>query len=471
MSERLEREIRNAERRLEGIVDSAMDAIITIDEGQNIVLFNPAAERMFGMSRAEALGQPISLLIPPRFREGHGDHIRRFREMGVTGRRMGALGAISGLRKDGHEFPIEASISHVDVDGERLATVILRDITERIANEEARLLLAREVDHRAKNALAVVQALVSQTTAPTTEAFIAAVRGRVGALGRAHGLLAQSRWQGGDMTQLIAEQIEPYHMPGRIRSAGERVVLSPNAVQPFSLLIHELATNAVKHGALSLPEGKVQVSWRFEPGGDLLFDWTETGGPPPNLGDKGFGTTLMSTVLRQLGGQIAIDWTGSGIVAHVRLPRVHCRAGATDEPKAALSEPPVRSATKCRVLVVEDEALVGMEIGKALEAEGFEVLGPAGTLEEAFELLSGGAPPTAAVLDINLNGQLVYPVADLLRARTIPYLFCTGYATVADERHGGRPVVHKPANMRLLVDEVHRLCGTGGATPTGRHAA
>lgn len=146
-----------------------MDAIITINEDQRVILFNPAAEQMFGVSTDEALGESISRFIPERFRRGHDQHILRFGDTGVTGRRMGALGAISGLRSDGTEFPIEASISQVDTGKERLATVILRDITERLANEEARLLLAREVDHRAKNALAVVQALVSLTTAPTVE--------------------------------------------------------------------------------------------------------------------------------------------------------------------------------------------------------------------------------------------------------------------------------------------------------------
>ena len=146
-----------------------MDAIITIDESNNIVLFNPAAERMFGVPGDQALSQPISRFIPQRFRRGHEEHIRRFRETGVTTRDMGALGAISGLREGGEEFPIEASISQVEIDGKRLATVILRDITERKANEDARLLLAREVDHRARNALAVVQALVALTTAPTTD--------------------------------------------------------------------------------------------------------------------------------------------------------------------------------------------------------------------------------------------------------------------------------------------------------------
>ncbi len=198
-------------RRMEGIVESAMDALITVDQNQHIVLFNPAAERMFGVTAQDALGSPIERFIPQRFRQGHAEHIRRFKEAGVTNRRMGALGAISGLRGNGEEFPIEASISQVEVSGQRLATVILRDITERKANEDSRHLLAREVDHRAKNALAVVQALVSLTRADTKEDFITAVRGRVSALSRAHSLLAQNRWEGGDLASIILEETRAYH--------------------------------------------------------------------------------------------------------------------------------------------------------------------------------------------------------------------------------------------------------------------
>lgn len=470
MTDRLHREILETKRRLEGIVDSAMDAIITIDEKQKIILFNPAAERMFSVSQGEALGQPISRFIPHRFRAGHDEHIHRFRQTGVTGRRMGALGAISGLRADGEEFPMEASISQVDVDGERLATVILRDITERIANEEARLLLAREVDHRAKNALAVVQALVSQTTAPTTEGFISAVRGRIGALGRAHSLLAQNRWQGGDMRKIIAEELEAYHKPGQIRLQGDDVILSPNAVQPFSLLIHELATNAVKHGALSVPAGKIDVDWRFFGNSYLLFDWVEHGGPPAIAQPShGFGMSLMSTVVRQLGGTLDLSWGTDGIRVAAQLPSANYRQAANSDSLANVVSP---GEEACRVLIVEDELLVGMEMAKALQEEGWEVVGPVGTLEEAFSILADGPALNAAVLDIKLNGQLVYPVADLLRTRGIPYLFCTGYDGLEpDKRHGEHPIVQKPTNLRLLIESVRVLCCDMPPGPGNRRAA
>ncbi|MEO8612956.1 MAG: PAS domain S-box protein, partial [Chloroflexota bacterium] len=139
LTERLKVEdaLRESEARLRARIESAMDAIITIDESQQIVQFNPAAEKMFQVSADDIIGQPIIKLIPERFRPIHGDHIRAFGEAGVTNRRMGALGAISGLRANGEEFPIEASISQFDVGTGKFYSVILRDITERLRAEQA----------------------------------------------------------------------------------------------------------------------------------------------------------------------------------------------------------------------------------------------------------------------------------------------------------------------------------------------
>jgi PAS domain S-box-containing protein len=359
------REVGDAKRRLEGIVDSAMDAIITIDERNNIVLFNPAAENMFGVARGEAIGEPISRFIPQRFRAGHDEHIERFRRTGVTGRSMGALGAISGLRADNEEFPIEASISQVDIGGERLATVILRDITERRANEEARLMLAREVDHRAKNALAVVQALVALTTAPTTEAFVAAIRGRIAALARAHSLLAQNRWKGGDLSDIVREEAAAYGKPGQIHISGPDLALGPDAVQPISLILHELATNAVKYGALSQPEGRVDLSWEIDAEGKLIIQWAESGGPPVvEPSTRGFGSTLITTMgAKQLGGEISMDWRGGGIVVHAALPKESYRSDQLRQGPPQLPEDGRRErASEGRLLIVEDETLVALEL-------------------------------------------------------------------------------------------------------------
>lgn len=130
-------ELAKANARLNGIIFSAMDAIITVDGDQRIVLFNPAAEKMFGISAPEVLGQDLSRFIPEQFRSAHAQRMSGFGRTGVSTRRMGALGMISGLRANGEEFPIEASISQVEINGEKLFTVILRDVSERARDQSA----------------------------------------------------------------------------------------------------------------------------------------------------------------------------------------------------------------------------------------------------------------------------------------------------------------------------------------------
>jgi len=138
ITERMKAEdlLARSEARLRGILDSAMDAIITVDERQHIVLFNHAAEAVFGCPRDQAIGAPLAWFIPERFRAGHGEHVRRFGSTGPTSRRMGGARVVMGLRRNGEEFPIEASISQTAEQGQRFFTVILRDVTERVRNEE-----------------------------------------------------------------------------------------------------------------------------------------------------------------------------------------------------------------------------------------------------------------------------------------------------------------------------------------------
>ena len=138
-----------SEERLRGILESAMDAVITVDERQHIVLFNAAAEKMFGCPRSEAIGTPLSWFIPERFRSTHGEHIRRFGETGVSSRRMGALRLVTGLARDGREFPIDASISQLTDGGTRYYTVILRDVSERVRAEQALLESKQELQELA----------------------------------------------------------------------------------------------------------------------------------------------------------------------------------------------------------------------------------------------------------------------------------------------------------------------------------
>ena len=162
--------------RLSGVVESAMDAIISIDARQQVRLFNPAAERIFGCTQAEALGQPIEHFVPVRFRQSHAEHLRRFATTGVTSRSMGSLGELFALRCDGSEFPIEASISQADLNGERLFTVIMRDITERKQAEAAlryQLDLTRSITEKATDSIFIndAEGRVTALNAEAEKAF------------------------------------------------------------------------------------------------------------------------------------------------------------------------------------------------------------------------------------------------------------------------------------------------------------
>jgi PAS domain S-box-containing protein len=445
------RDILETRRRMEGIVQSAMDAIITIDEEQRIVLFNPAAEKIFGYSADQVLGKPVTMLIPEQFREGHAAHVRRFFESGVVNRPLiGANGIeLKALRGSGEEFPIEASISQVTVAGERVGTIILRDITERRTSEEARALLAREVDHRAKNALAVAQALVTLTKADNIQDFADSVRGRIAALGRAHSLLSQSHWRGAPLEQLMRDELSPYAKDGQLVLEGTAINISASAVQSLSLLFHELATNAVKHGALGRESGKVKVAWALGRE-SLKIQWSESGGPPVEQPrDEGFGSRLLRQVAgRQLNAQIDFRWDPQGLRVEIGLPaELFMAQPSPAQPAyddAEEGRTPQKPEDHRKILLVEDEELVALELSAELSRLGWAIVGPAGTLAEAQALLSKEVD--AAVLDVNLHGRSIFPVAEQLQKLRVPFVFCTGYEIVDPQgRFPDAPVIRKPA--------------------------
>jgi PAS domain S-box-containing protein len=456
-------ELETANDRLSGIVNSAMDALITIDDQQRIVLFNPAAAQMFGVRAEDMLGEPIGVLLPERFRADHAGHIRSFAETGATNRRMGGLKAITGLRANGEEFPLEASISQIAVGGAWLATIILRDITEREAAECTRRLLAAEVDHRAKNALAVVQAVVSLTRAPSKEAFVEAVLGRISALARAHTILAENHWRGGDMFRIIADETAPYAKPGQIRMLGSSVGVNLSAVQPISLIIHELAANAVKYGALSVDDGRVDVEVNLLESGELRLSWTELGGPavaPPAT--TGFGTTLITKIAnRQLRGVIDIAWPTDGLRLVATLPPPTFDQTHTHPPPAQPAPAPTAPGdgpAGGKVLVVEDELLISLELCEGLRVLGWEIVGPATTVADALRLIDDTPKIDVAILDINLDGEFVYPVAERLRSLGMPFVYCTGYEQPSHEwRRAEDATLRKPVNMALLTQQLRTL--------------
>lgn len=187
------------------------------------------------------------------------------------------------------------------------------DVSERKRAEANQVLLMREVDHRAKNALAVVSSVVRLTRQDTVEGFVEALDGRVAALARAHSLLAQERWTGGDLQMLAGAELAAYG--DAVQMSGPRMVLVPDAVQPTAMVLHELATNAAKHGALSVPAGRVILTWTREADGGLCLAWQESGGPPvPGPpARRGFGSEVLRATGLQLGGPVVFHWEPGGL--------------------------------------------------------------------------------------------------------------------------------------------------------------
>jgi len=214
-----------------------------------------------------------------------------------------------------------------DSDGSIVGAVnCFQDITERKQAEEREKMLAREVDHRAKNLLALVQAAVQLTQADTVNDFKAAIDGRLRALSNAHSLLAQSRWAGVDLHSLVMEELAPYRAAETSRAdiSGPVLVLEPQSAQSIAMILHELTTNAVKYGALSVPSGRLRVEWsRGE--AEIVIRWSEADGPPvkpPNY--QGFGTRLIGPIVEMgLQGKLRYDWNPDGLACEIVIPPGH----------------------------------------------------------------------------------------------------------------------------------------------------
>jgi PAS domain S-box-containing protein len=336
---------------------------------------------------------------------------------------------------------------------------ISQDITLRRQEEERQLLLAREVDHRARNVLAVVQSVVRLTRSENPKDFAAAVEGRVAALARAHSLLSRDRWTGADLEELVREEFAGYRDGAAPELAGPRLRLDAASVQPVSMVVHELVTNAAKYGALSRPGGRVRVDWRLSPdGARLLIDWRERGGPvlagpPPR---HGFGTALISATVRgQLGGRFEHHWEAEGLQCAFDLPAsTTLAAGGRGE---AAADPPGASLYGRRVLLVEDEPLVALSLQEALQDAGCTVRGPVATLAEA-ERLAHEEGLDAAVMDVNLPGGRSLALGARLAALGVPVVYVTGL----DELPGGAGavVLRKPVDREALLEALGRGIGT-----------
>jgi two-component sensor histidine kinase/CheY-like chemotaxis protein len=195
------------------------------------------------------------------------------------------------------------------------------DITERKRAEERQSLLAREVDHRAKNALALAQSIVRLTRGDDVKAYVQAVEGRISALARVHTILSLSSWQGAEIGKLVDEELAPYSTGDQIAFCGADIQLQPATAQTLALALHELVTNSAKYGALSTLSGRLSIKWQIE--ADVLqMVWEEKDGPAVEKpASRGFGTrSVIASIESQLGGHAEFDWRTEGLVCRLSVP-------------------------------------------------------------------------------------------------------------------------------------------------------
>jgi PAS domain S-box-containing protein len=307
-------------QRLAALVESSDDAIISKDLNGIIRSWNKGAQQLFGYLAEEIVGKPVTTLIPPELQHEEPAILARVRR----GERIDHYETVR-IRKDGSRLDISLTVSPIRDAASNVigASKIARNITERKRSEQQITILAREAEHRAKNVLATVQATVHLSHADTPDGLKHVIEGRIQALANVHRLFVETRWTGANLRNLVKEELAGYRQDGerRVRLNGPDIVLEPSAAQAIAVSLHELATNAAKYGALSEPNGRVDVAWSRTPDG-IALSWTETGGPPAKPPTRqGFGTRVMDAMIKgQMKGELRFEWRAEGLACEIAMP-------------------------------------------------------------------------------------------------------------------------------------------------------
>lgn len=348
-----------------------------------------------------------------------------------------------------------------------LIEVILRmseDLTrERARAAEQQDLLIAELNHRVRNILGLIRALVSQSQAEalSVPGFAAIIGGRIAALASAHDNITEKNWGPASLARLIEGELAPFGGAdrARLRMTGDDVLVTPEAYTIIALVVHELATNSAKYGSLSARAGTVDVTLARTAFGDLAVSWREAGGPPVTAPTRhGFGSMIIArTVPHDLQGEADVRYKLAGLEADFLIPARYL-AVPDEAPRAASMPAPAPAPTRehralpamnpGRVLVVEDSIIIALDTEENLKRLGVGDVRLESSVEGALAAIADG-PPDFAIIDFNLGGESSEPIAKALRAAGVRFVLATGYAEGAAnfERLGAEAVLRKPYGM------------------------
>jgi PAS domain S-box-containing protein len=323
------KELSEATERFRSLFEHAPVAMLMADRNGAVRLMNASAEGMFGHRRDDLVGESVDTLLPEARRPEHGRLMAAF-HAAPAARPMGMGRELFGRRRDGGEIPVEIGLNPLKVEGETFVVASILDISARREAEKRMQFVMRELTHRSKNLLAVIQSIARQAArhSQSIEEFHRDFADRLGGLAKSHDLLVVRDWQGAEITDLVHSQLA-YLGPAeaeRVEVEGEPMLLAPQAAQNLGLALHELATNSVKHGALASTAGKVRIAWRTERAGSeerrLRFVWRERDGAAVALPERmGFGHLVLEDVVPgMLGGTGTLAFEPEGVAWTLDVP-------------------------------------------------------------------------------------------------------------------------------------------------------
>lgn len=465
--------LRNRVAQFETLFNQAPIGMYLIDSDFRIREVNPVAQSVFESIEGDVIGRDFDEVVHTLWEQKFADEMSQlFRRTLETGEPYVTAERAVFVAHRGITKYFAWRLDRVVLEDGRFGVVCyFRDISQQVEAEKTRHLLVTELNHRVKNTLANVQAIAQQTLRHTSspEEFAPKFTGRIQSMAKVHALLTNENWQGAYLRELIRDQLLQGSIDEtRLTAWGPPLRLTAQATLHLALILHELGTNSIKHGALSTAQGRVSLTWVLR-GKTLKLQWQERGGPAVSGSiQRGFGVSLIEHTAKGQGGKAEMTCEAEGVTWNVVLPLPqHAAPFSGDQPLAKRgADAGVVSAQRKLLanrsfLVIEDEPLIALSLTESLRGAGARIVQTAATVEKAHEFIER-TRFDGVLLDANLHSRPVDEIAATLTQRQVPFVFVTGYGKQGlPTAFQHIPVLPKPHTEEQLLSVV---AGMGAKT-------